>query len=69
MPKQTMPKQTMQNSTVVKMLVCLLGVAADFRMIPKVTGLLPLASVGLYWILPALLGGVIGACIPMRHGN
>ncbi|MDD6316219.1 MAG: branched-chain amino acid transport system II carrier protein [Clostridia bacterium] len=51
------------------LLVCLLGVAADFRMIPKVTGLLPLASVGLYWILPALLGGVIGACIPMRRGN
>ncbi len=51
------------------LLACLLGVAADFGMIPNVTGLLPLASIGFYWVLPAVLGGIVGACIPMRRGN
>ncbi|MGM9639036.1 MAG: branched-chain amino acid transport system II carrier protein [Butyricicoccaceae bacterium] len=51
------------------LLACLLGVAADLGASVDLVGWLPLASIGFYWVLPAVLGGIVGACIPMRRGN
>lgn len=46
------------------LIVCVLAVAADFGVPTSFVYQLPLASSGLYWILPAVLGGIIGAVIP-----
>lgn len=46
------------------LVVCLLGVAADFGAPMDFVHRLPLSGLGLYWILPAVIGAVIGALIP-----
>lgn len=42
------------------LVTCVLGVAADFGAPTDFVYYLPLSSIGLYWILPALAGGLAG---------
>lgn len=49
------------------LIVCILAVAADFGAPTILVYRLPLASLGLYWILPAAMGAVIGAFIPDKN--
>ena len=46
--------------------VCILGVAADFGAPTDFVYQLPLSGLGLYWILPACIGAVLGALIPQK---
>ena len=48
------------------LVVCLLQVAADYGAPTMFIYQLPLASLGLNWILPSAIGGVIGALIPEK---
>lgn len=50
-------------------IVCTLDVIAGFGVELPFLQYLPLDSVKLSWILPAVLGGVIGALIPMRRAK
>ena len=49
------------------LVVCLLSVAADFGAPTILVHRLPLASLGLYWILPSAIGAVLGAFIPDKN--
>ena len=44
-------------------LICILGVAADFGAPFAFVHKLPFSSIGFYWLLPAIAGGAIGALI------
>lgn len=55
-----------QGAAIGALVVCILGVAADFGAPTDFVHHLPLFSLGLYWMLPAALGGVIGAVIPRK---
>ena len=63
-------KEKIENDNIYKgtaittMLVCIFGVAADLGAPFGFIHSLPLASIGFYWILPAIVGGVIGAFVP-----
>jgi LIVCS family branched-chain amino acid:cation transporter len=46
--------------------VCLLQVAADYGAPTMFIYQLPLASLGLNWILPSAIGAAIGALIPEK---
>lgn len=50
-------------------IVCTLEVISGFGMEMPFLAYLPFVSVGLSWLLPAALGGVIGALIPMRRAK
>ncbi len=47
--------------------VCVLAVAADYGAPTGFVYNLPLGDLGLYWLLPSALGGVIGALVPNRN--
>lgn len=49
------------------LIVCCLAVAADHGAPTDFVYQLPLSSLGLYWILPAVVGGVIGALVPQKR--
>lgn len=53
-----------QGAALATLIVCVLGVAADFGAPTDFVLHLPLSSLGLYWILPAAIGAVIGAWMP-----
>jgi LIVCS family branched-chain amino acid:cation transporter len=48
------------------LVVCVLQVAADYGAPTMFIYQLPLASLGLNWIIPSAIGGVIGALIPEK---
>ena len=48
------------------LVICILQVAADYGAPTMFIYQLPLASLGLNWILPSAIGGVIGALIPEK---
>lgn len=48
------------------LIVCVLAVAADFGAPTMFVYQLPMASLGMYWILPSTVGGIIGAVIPEK---
>lgn len=56
-----------QGAAIGALIVCALVVAADFGAPTEFVHHLPLSSLGLYWILPSTLGGVIGALIPQKQ--
>lgn len=53
-----------QGAALATLIVCVLGVAADFGAPTDFVHHLPLSGLGLYWILPAAIGAVIGAWMP-----
>lgn len=55
-----------QGAAVGALVVCCLAVAADFGAPTDFVYRLPLTSLGLYWILPAAIGAVLGALIPVK---
>lgn len=55
-----------QGAALGTLIVCCLGVAADHGAPTDFVHMLPLHSLGLYWIVPAILGGIIGALIPEK---
>jgi LIVCS family branched-chain amino acid:cation transporter len=48
------------------LVICVLQVAADFGAPTMFIYQLPLASLGLNWIIPSAIGGVIGAFVPNK---
>lgn len=48
------------------LIACCLGVAADFGLPTDFIYALPLNSLGLYWVVPAVVGGIIGALVPNK---
>ncbi len=48
------------------LIACGLAVAADYGAPTEFIYSLPLGTIGLYWLLPAAVGGVLGACFPNR---
>lgn len=48
------------------LIVCVLAVGADFDLPLGFVYKLPLSGLGLYWILPATIGGVVGAILPKK---
>ncbi len=48
------------------LVVCILAVAADYGAPTEFVYSLPLGSIGMYWLLPSALGGVIGAFVPNK---
>ena len=48
------------------LIICVLQVAADYGAPTMFVYQLPLASLGLNWIIPSAIGGVIGALVPTR---
>lgn len=55
-----------QGAALGALLVCILAVAAEYGAPTGFVYSLPLSSLGLYWILPAAVGAVLGALIPAR---
>lgn len=55
-----------QGAALGALTVCILGVAADFGAPTDFVYRLPLSSLGLYWILPAGIGAIIGAFLPEK---
>jgi LIVCS family branched-chain amino acid:cation transporter len=53
-----------QGAALGALVVCTLAVAADFGAPTDFVYQLPLTSLGLYWILPAVLGGLLGSLLP-----
>lgn len=55
-----------QGAALGALIVCVLGVAADYSAPTDFVYNLPLSSLGLYWILPSAVGGVFGALVPAK---
>jgi LIVCS family branched-chain amino acid:cation transporter len=55
-----------QGAALATLIVCILGVAADFGASTDFVHHLPLSSLGLYWILPAGIGAALGALVPTK---
>lgn len=56
-----------QGAALGALIVCCLAVAADFGAPTEFVYHLPLSGLGLYWILPAAVGAVLGALIPAKN--
>jgi len=56
-----------KGTAIATLLVCALGVAADFGAPFGFIHSLPLAAIGFYWILPAVVGGILGAVVPAKQ--
>lgn len=56
-----------QGAALGALIVCCLGVAADFGAATDFVYHLPLSGLGLYWILPAAAGAILGALIPSKQ--
>lgn len=55
-----------QGAALATLIVCVLAVAADYGAPTDFVYSLPLSSLGLYWILPAAVGAVLGAFVPEK---
>ena len=55
-----------QGAAIGALIVCLIAVAADLGAPTGFVYKLPLSSLGLYWILPSAIGGVVGAFLPEK---
>ncbi len=55
-----------QGAAIATLIVCILAVASDFGAPTRFVYSLPLGGLGLYWILPATVGAVIGAFLPEK---
>lgn len=55
-----------QGAALGALVVCILAVAADYGAPTGFVYSLPLSSLGLYWILPAAVGAVLGSLIPEK---
>ena len=55
-----------QGAALGALIVCSLAVAADFGAPTEFVYHLPLSGLGLYWILPAAVGAVLGSLIPSK---
>lgn len=55
-----------QGAAIGALIVCIIAVAADLGAPTTFVYKLPLSSLGLYWILPAGIGAVIGGLLPSK---
>lgn len=55
-----------QGAALGALIICMLAVAADFGAPTDFVYHLPLSSLGLYWILPSAIGGLLGALLPEK---